>query len=131
MVLSRSTLPAKRVTAKAHTTIGQLAEPLWTAGLALKNQGDIDTQAIAGAIATSTHGSGKDFQSFSGVLKACRLVDGKGEIRTLSAEHDPDVFGAVQTAIGMLGIMTEVTLEVMDAYYLHEQIVLHAYRRTD
>ncbi|MEM7123231.1 MAG: D-arabinono-1,4-lactone oxidase [Pseudomonadota bacterium] len=114
---------AKRVIAKSHTTIGQFGEPLWASGLSLKNQGDIDTQAIAGAIATSTHGSGKDFQSFSGALRACRLVDGRGEVRTLSVESNPELFGAVQTSLGMLGIMTEVTVEVMDAYHLHEQIV--------
>ena len=40
------------------TTIGDFGEPLWEHGLALANQGDIDTQAIAGAVATATHGSG-------------------------------------------------------------------------
>jgi len=111
------------VSAKSHTTIGKFGDPLWQAGLALKNQGDIDSQAIAGAIATSTHGSGPAFQSFSGALKACRLVDGTGTVRSLSQADNPDIFGAVQTSIGMLGIMTEVTIEVMPAYHLHEQIV--------
>ena len=69
------------VTAMAHTIIGDFGEPLWEAGLWLKNQGNIDTQAIAGAVATSTHGSGPAFQSFSGSLRACRLVDGHGEVR--------------------------------------------------
>ncbi len=69
------------VTAMAHTIIGDFGEPLWEAGLWLKNQGNIDTQAIAGTVATSTHGSGPAFQSFSGSLRACRLVDGHGEVR--------------------------------------------------
>ncbi|MEM7169438.1 MAG: D-arabinono-1,4-lactone oxidase [Pseudomonadota bacterium] len=112
-----------QVTAKAHTTIGDFGEPLWNAGLALKNQGDIDTQSIAGAIATSTHGSGRGLQSFSAALKACQLVDGNGELRTLSQDENPETFGAVQTSLGMLGIMTEVTLQVTPAYHLHERIV--------
>lgn len=117
----------QHVSALAHTTIKTFGDPLWEAGLALKNQGDIDSQAIAGAIATSTHGSGPAFQSFSGALSACRLVDGTGTVRTLSRDDDPDFFGAVQTSIGMLGIMTEVTIDVMPAYHLHEQIVfMHA-----
>ncbi len=118
---------ARQVSAKAHTTIADFAEPLWAKGLALKNQGDIDTQAIAGAVATSTHGSGRSLQSFSAALSACRLVDGRGAVRSLSRETDPEIFGAVQTSIGLLGIMTELTIDVAPAYHLHEQIVyMHA-----
>jgi FAD/FMN-containing dehydrogenase len=40
----------------------------------------------------------------------------------VSRERDPDVFRAAQVAIGMLGIMTEATLEVTDAYTLHERL---------
>jgi FAD/FMN-containing dehydrogenase len=43
---------------KAGTAISAIGEPLWDAGLALKNQGAIDLQTIAGAVSTSTHGSG-------------------------------------------------------------------------
>lgn len=110
-------------TAKAHTTIGEFGDPLWEAGLAFKNQGDIDTQAIAGAVATSTHGSGPDLGSYSAELKACRLVDGRGEVRVLSADADPEIFGAVQCSLGLLGIMTELTVEVAPAYNIHEKIV--------
>ena len=70
----------RRVTALPGTTVGEFGEPLWDAGLALANQGDIDTQAIAGAIATGTHGSGNALPSFSATLRACRLVDGHGEV---------------------------------------------------
>ena len=77
---------SQRATIKAHTTIAELGAPLWEAGLALKNQGDIDTQTIAGAVATSTHGSGLTFGSFSSVLSACRLVDAKGTISELSLD---------------------------------------------
>ena len=48
----------KRATALSGTLIRDFYEPLWSAGLALKNQGDIDTQQIAGAVSTATHGSG-------------------------------------------------------------------------
>jgi FAD/FMN-containing dehydrogenase len=47
-----------RVTALPGTPISAFGPPLWDAGLALGNQGDIDTQGIAGAVATATHGSG-------------------------------------------------------------------------
>jgi FAD binding domain len=51
-----SAIDAKALTATARpsTTIAEFGAPLWEAGLALQNQGDIDTQTIAGAVATST-----------------------------------------------------------------------------
>ena len=114
---------ALTATAKAHTTIAQFGAPLWDAGLALQNQGDIDTQTIAGAVATSTHGSGAAFGSFSSVLTACRLVDGEGNLRELSLDKTPGDMAAAQCSIGMLGVMTELTIGVVPAYTLHEQIV--------
>lgn len=120
-----SAIDAKTLTAtaKAHTTIAEFGVPLWDAGLALQNQGDIDTQTIAGAVATSTHGSGRALGSFSSVLTACRLVDGEGDLRELSLEATPDAMAAAQCSIGMLGVMTELTIKVARAYHIHEQIV--------
>ncbi len=65
--------PAKcQVTAWSQTQIGAFGDPLWRHGLALANQGDIDTQAIAGAIATATHGSGPTLANFSATSCAAR-----------------------------------------------------------
>jgi FAD/FMN-containing dehydrogenase len=121
--LSAIDAKARTATAKAHTTIAQFGAPLWDAGLALQNQGDIDTQTIAGAVATSTHGSGAALGSFSSILTACRLVDGEGNVRELSLETTPDAMAGAQCSIGMLGVMTELTLKVAPAYHIHEQIV--------
>jgi L-gulono-1,4-lactone dehydrogenase len=51
---------AERLTAtvRAGTKIHALGRPLLDAGVALKNQGDIDRQAIGGAVGTGTHGTG-------------------------------------------------------------------------
>ncbi len=101
------------------TTIGDFGEPLWEHGLALANQGDIDTQAIAGAVATATHGSGRKFPSFSATLEGARLVDGTGQLVEVTRQANPDELAALQTSIGMLGIMTELTINVVPAYHLH------------
>lgn len=101
------------------TTIGDFGEPLWEHGLALANQGDIDTQAIAGAVATATHGSGRAFPSFSATLEGARLVDGTGQLVEVTRQANPDELAALQTSIGMLGIMTELTIKVVPAYHLH------------
>ena len=111
----------RRVTALPGTTVGEFGDPLWAAGLALSNQGDIDTQAIAGAVATGTHGSGNALPSFSATLRACRLVNGHGEIVEID-ETPPELLRAAQVSVGMLGVMTSLTLEVAAAYRLRERI---------
>jgi FAD/FMN-containing dehydrogenase len=113
----------KRATALSGTLIRDFYEPLWSAGLALKNQGDIDTQQIAGAVSTATHGSGILNKCFSGVVRGVRLVTATGEIRDID-ESEPDLLRAAQVSIGMLGVMTRLELDVTDAYRLTEQIGL-------
>lgn len=112
---------ADRMLARAlpKTTIGDFGEPLWEHGLALANQGDIDTQAIAGAVATATHGSGRQFPSFSAALEGARLVDGTGQLVEVTRQASPDELAALQTSIGLMGIMTELTIKVVPAYHLH------------
>jgi FAD/FMN-containing dehydrogenase len=113
----------KRATALSGTLIRDFYEPLWQEGLALKNQGDIDTQQIAGAVSTATHGSGIRNTCFSGVVRGVRLVTAAGEVRHIG-EDEPELLRAAQVAIGMLGVMTQLELEVTDGYRLTEQIDL-------
>jgi FAD/FMN-containing dehydrogenase len=117
---------SKRASALAGTLIRDFYEPLWREGLALKNQGDIDTQQIAGAVSTATHGSGIKNKCFSGVVRGVRLVTATGEIRDID-ESEPDLLRAAQVSIGMLGVMTRLELEVTDAYRLTEQVDLWAW----
>jgi FAD/FMN-containing dehydrogenase len=111
----------RRVVAGPATTIGDFGEPLWAHGLALANQGDIVAQQIAGAIATGTHGSGLRLGSFSSAVRRVRVVTPSGEIVTFD-ERDLDRLHAAQVAVGTLGVVTEVELEVSAAYRLRERI---------
>ncbi len=111
----------RRVRIKAATPIAPLGEPLWEGGLALVNQGDIDTQTIAGAISTATHGSGARLGTLSAAVRWVRLLDGNGEVVEIG-EEDPRRLRAVQVSLGALGVLLEVELEVVPTYYLQERI---------
>jgi FAD/FMN-containing dehydrogenase len=111
----------KRARARAATPIRDFYEPLWSAGLALRNQGDIDTQQIAGAVSTATHGSGIRNTSLAGVVRGVRLVTAAGEVREIG-EDEPELLRAAQVSVGMLGVITELELAVADAYRLKEQV---------
>jgi len=111
-----------RATALAGTTVAAFGDPLWDAGLSLANQGDIDTQQIAGAIGTGTHGSGITLGSFSAALRRARIVTATGDVLEVS-ESTPELLRAAQVAIGMLGVMTEVEVAVVPAYRIRERIL--------
>lgn len=108
-----------RVVVGPATTVGEFGEPLWEAGLALANQGDIVAQQIAGAVATATHGSGLGHGSFSGSVRRMRIVTASGDV----VEADGgDLLHAAQVAVGMLGVVTELELQVAPAYRLREHV---------
>ena len=111
----------RRVVVGPATTIGEFGEPLWAAGLALANQGDIVAQQIAGAVSTATHGSGLRLGCFSSSVRRVRLVTASGDVVDIG-ENDAELLHAAQVSVGMLGVMTELELEVAPAYRLRERI---------
>lgn len=105
----------------AGSKISGLGEPLRAVGLGLENQGDIDYQALAGAISTGTHGTGLRFGSLSSCVTALRLVLASGEAITVSRESDPELLRAAQVSIVALGVITQITMRLLPAYRLHER----------
>ena len=100
-------------TVAAGTRLSDLGQPLRAAGVGLENQGDVDTQAIAGATATGTHGSGA-FGSLATMVRSAEAVLPTGDLVRLAG----DDAGLV---LGMLGVVVSVELAVVPAYRLHER----------
>lgn len=107
-----------QATVKAGTKLNLLGELLFKEGMAMENLGDIDVQSIAGTISTGTHGTGKAFGTISTQVIALRMVNGRGEIVECSTTNNPELFKAVQVSLGVLGIITQVTLQCLPAYKL-------------
>jgi FAD-linked oxidoreductase len=113
-------LPACRATVRAGSKIHSLGRPLHDAGVGLKNQGDIDRQAIAGAVSTGTHGTGPTLGSLSSEVQGFRLVTARGEVITCSPTENAEVWEGGRTSLGVLGVFSEITLSVAPAYRLKE-----------
>ncbi|HEY0813671.1 MAG TPA: D-arabinono-1,4-lactone oxidase [Pseudonocardia sp.] len=111
----------RRAVVLPGTRIRDLGDPLWAAGLCLNNQGDIDTQQIVGAISTATHGSGKKLKSFAGAPVRFRVVLPSGEPIEIT-DADKDLMGAMRVSLGLLGVITEVELQVRDTFGLAERL---------
>lgn len=108
--------------APAGWPIGVLTAALWKEGLSLANQGDIDKQALAGALATGTHGTGRALGSLSTFAQAFELVAADGSLVICDAAREADIFEAQRLSLGMTGIMTRVRLSVVPAFRLRETI---------
>ncbi|MCC6313285.1 MAG: FAD-binding protein [Thermomicrobiales bacterium] len=104
----------------AGTKLHALGEPLFAAGRALANQGDIDRQALGGVISTGTHGTGRVAGSFSAQVTRLELVTAEGDLLTIDA-RDGERFRAARLALGAFGILTRATIATVPAYKLHER----------
>lgn len=111
----------KRASIGAGTRITALGEPLVARGLALANQGDIDVQALAGAISTGTHGTGPSLGSLSTMVRGVRLIDGRGDLVDID-ETTPALLRAASLALGTVGAILSITLQLVPAYRLHERL---------
>jgi xylitol oxidase len=100
------------VTVSAGTRYGELAEVLHRHGLALHNLGSLPHIAVAGACSTGTHGSGDRNQALAGAVRGLQLVTAAGDLVTLSG----DDVQAAAVSLGLLGVLTTVTLAVEPAY---------------
>ena len=79
----------------------------------MENLGDIAVQALAGAVSTATHGTGLRFPNLSAQVHALRIVTASGDVVMASADGDDgDLFRAARVAIGSLGAISTVTLQV-------------------
>lgn len=104
----------KRITLGAGTHLHQIPAMLEPLGLAMTNLGDIDRQTVSGATSTGTHGTGGAFGGISTQIRGVTLVDGTGQVRTVG-EDDPDLKAAA-LGLGALGVLTDVTLQLVDAF---------------
>jgi FAD/FMN-containing dehydrogenase len=138
--LLRSDEPADRLFwVKSGTTIRELNAELDGRGRALKQMGGYDGQTIAGAVSTSTHGSGIRFGPFPNYVRSIDLVDGTGRMRRIEPaggpsdpgapaaqrqgwelSQDDDEFYAAVCGMGSMGLIVSLMIEVREKFELTE-----------
>ena len=109
----------QQVTLRAGTRLWQIPELLADTGLALQNLGDINKQSIAGAISTSTHGTGQAFGGLASQVVGLELLTGTGQVLTISDAENAELLDALRVTLGAFGIVTTVTLQLVPAYDVH------------
>ena len=116
-----------RVWAPAGWSLAKLTEALWQEGVSLINQGDVNPQALAGAIGTGTHGTGAELGSLSTAARGFRLLMPDGSIVTCSEDERTELFQAARLSLGLVGVATQIEIDVLPAYHLEERVETHRF----
>jgi xylitol oxidase len=110
------------VTVEAGVRYGQLCHELHMAGFALHNLASLPHISIAGACATATHGSGDRNGNLATAVTAVEIVTADGERVVISREQNADHFDGVVVALGGLGVVTKLTLQVVPAFEMRQHV---------
>ncbi len=113
---------AHTVTVGAGVTYGKLAPYIDSHGFALANLASLPHISVVGGCATATHGSGIHNRNLSSACSGLEAIAANGERLTLTRAKDPDHFAGAVVALGALGIVTHLTLDVEPTYQV-EQVV--------
>jgi xylitol oxidase len=107
---------ARTVTVGAGVTYGALSPYLNENGFAVHNLASLPHVSVAGACATGTHGSGLKNGNLSTAVSALEIVLASGDVVTLSREQQGEHFLGAVVALGGVGIITSVTLDVQPTF---------------
>ena len=116
---------AHTVTVEAGVRYGDFCKRIHEAGFAVHNLASLPHISVAGACATATHGSGITNGNLSTAVIALELVNAQGEIVTISRERDREVFYGAVVGLGSLGVVTNVTLELVPTFLARQHVYLN------
>lgn len=112
---------AGTATVSGGSTYGQVAAWLGETRWALGNMGSLPHISVAGACATGTHGSGVSHRSLSSAVSGLEVVTADGELQHWTRENCSD-FGGRVLALGALGIVTAVTLDLVPDFEVRQDV---------
>lgn len=115
---------ARTVRVAAGVRYGELALAVHERGLELTNMGSLPHISVGGATATGTHGSGNDRRSLSSSVREIELVTADGDLLALSRAADPEIFDGAVLALGTLGVLTHLTLDLRPATPMRQSVHL-------
>ncbi|HEY2700026.1 MAG TPA: FAD-binding protein [Pseudonocardiaceae bacterium] len=106
------------VTVAAGLRYAEVAVALERAGFALANLASLPHISVAGSVATGTHGSGDTQRNLAAAVAALTLVAPDGTVVEVHRDSDP---GAI-VALGALGIVTALTLDIEPTFQVAQQV---------
>jgi xylitol oxidase len=114
---------AAQVRVSGGVRYGDLATELHRQQWALASMASLPHISVAGAVATGTHGSGDGVGSLASAVAAVECVGPDGETRVVTREDAG--FGGWVVALGALGVVTHLTLDIEPTYDVRQDLFLH------
>ncbi len=115
---------ARTVTVGAGVRYGDVASVIDARGFALHNLASLPHISVAGACSTATHGSGLHNGNLATAVSALELVTAEGEVARLSREKDGEKFRGTVVGLGVVGVVTSVTLDVQPTYQVAQSVYM-------
>ncbi len=109
-------------TVNAGITYGELAPQLHAAGYALHNMASLHHITVIGACMSATHGSGDKSGNLATAVSGLEMVTANGDVVTFSREKDGDTFNGTVVALGALGVVTKVTLDLLPTFNMQQDV---------
>jgi L-gulono-1,4-lactone dehydrogenase len=104
----------KTVTVDAGVRLGDLSQALAVRGLSLPSLSFFPDVTVGGVVATASHGTSLKWGTLSDFVRSMDVVLPSGELKTFGPDSPPEEFRAARVAIGMLGVIVRLELEVVD-----------------
>ncbi len=99
---------------------GELVDVLSRERLALANLASLPHIAVAGAVATASHGSGDHLGNLATAVAGLQIVTSEGNVLTIS-RGDADFEGVV-VGLGAVGAVARVTLDLEPAFQIRQRV---------
>jgi len=113
---------ARTATVSAGLRYGEVVPELDAAGFALGNLGSLPHISMGGATATGTHGSGEANPVLASSVAAIELVTASGDV--VRMDRDDESFAGAVIALGRLGVVTALTLDLVPAFQVRQEVHL-------
>lgn len=115
----------RTATFSAGLTYRELCPILHAAGYALHNMASLAHITVIGACMSATHGSGDTLGNLATAVSGLEIVTANGDLITLTRDRDSEQFSGAVVALGALGVVTKVTLDLLPAFSIRQ----HVYRK--
>ncbi len=109
-----------RVRVESGASVAEVDAALEAAGLVIPTNVVLSSVRYGGLIATGCHGSGLHQPPLSDYVVEMEVVDGRGQIRTLSDETiGTEAMDAARLGFGLFGIIHSITLRAEPIFNVH------------